>query len=93
VSEEEVPVPDRKLQIIQRGDTFTLKSQEEGKQELVIANDGDRGARGVRWWLMPLIFDLAGTLREQGCSDAQIRRAYESLLSGHDTDLTLDLPT
>ena len=82
----------RKIQIIQRDGRFTMQLLEEGRLESVLATDKDGAAVGHQWWLNPPVFDLAARLRELRCSDAQIRQAYESLLSGKDTDLTLDLP-
>ena len=83
---------DRKIQIIQQNDRFTMQLLELGRVKSVLATDRDGAVVAHRWWLNPIVFDLAATLREWRCSDAQVRQAYECLLSGNDTDLTLDLP-
>ena len=80
----------KQIQIIQQGGTFTMNLLEDGNFKAVLETDSGRPV-GIRWWLIPVVFDLTARLRECGCSDAQIRQAYESLLSGHDTNLTLDL--
>jgi len=64
---------------------------EDGRHS-VLANNESQADLNYRWWLNPMIFDLVEELRTYWCSDAQIRQAFESLLSGRDTHLEFDLP-
>ena len=80
----------RQIQIIQRNNTFTMNLLEDGQVKSTFETGS--GNLPLRWWLIPIIFNLTERLRDNGCSDAQIRQAYESLLSGHETHLELDLP-
>ena len=63
-----------------------------GIPSVVLATDRDSVPVGHRWWLDPTVFDLTQTLKEQNCSESQIRQVYESLLSGQDTHLVLEVP-
>jgi hypothetical protein len=83
---------DKKIAITQTGDRFTMELIEDGRRS-VLANNESHADLNYRWWLNPMIFDLAEELRTWDCSDAQIRQAYVSLLSGRDTHIELDLPT
>lgn len=81
----------KKIEMVQTGGRFTMNLVEDGVRS-VLASDQDGAVVGLSWWLNPTIFDLAAKLRTWKCSDAQIRQAYESLLSGRDTHLEFDLP-
>lgn len=81
---------DRKIEIIQTGGRFTMQRVEHGKT-YVLASDKDGAAVGHQWWLNPVVFNLAEEMKTWGCSDAQIRQALESLTSGKDTHLVLDV--
>ena len=82
---------DRKLEITQTGNRFTMELVEGGRRCLLFS-DKDGAAVNHQWWLNPAMLNLPGALKNWGCSDAQIRQALESLTSGQDTHLTLDLP-
>ena len=82
---------DRKIQIIQRNNTFTMNLLEDGQFKSTLETDSGNQLPS-QWWLNPIVFNLTERLRDAGCSDAQIRQAYDSLLSGHETHLELDLP-
>ena len=82
----------RKIEIVQNGNRFTLNMIEDGKQKSLLASDNAGAALDFSWWLDPTIFKLAEELKTWRCSDAQIREAYQSLLSGRDTHLELDIP-
>jgi hypothetical protein len=84
-------MPNKKIEIIQEGNRFTMQLI-EGERRSVLASDQTGAALDYSWWLNPIIFDLAQTLRDWNCSDAQIRQAYEHLLSGRPTHLKFDLP-
>lgn len=83
---------DKKLQIIQKDDHFTMQLLENGRLKSVLMTDQTGPKVGHRWWLNPIVFNLAAAMKEWQCNDSQIRQAYESLLSGKNTDLTFDLP-
>lgn len=63
----------------------------EGNRRSVLASDKDAAVVGHRWWLNPVVYNLPEELKIWGCSDAQIRQALESLTSGKDTNLVLDV--
>jgi hypothetical protein len=79
----------RTLQIIQQNNTFTMNLLEDGEFKGTLESGNQLT---FQWWLNPRVFNLEERLRDNGCSDAQIRQAYDSLLSGHETNLELDLP-
>jgi hypothetical protein len=83
-------MPGKKIKIIQQGNRFTMELI-EGDKISVLVSDHDGTALNYSWWLNPTIYNLAQNLKEYGCSDLQIREAYEDLLSGHDTHLELDI--
>ena len=83
---------ERKIEIVQSGRRFTMNMIEDGKQKSLLDSDKVGAALDYPWWLNPTIFNLAEELKTWKCSEAQIRQAYQSLLSGHDTHLELDIP-
>jgi hypothetical protein len=82
---------ERKIEIIQTGNRFTMQLIEDGRCS-VLFSDENGAAVGYAWWLNPTILDLARALRALKCSEAQIRQAYESLLPRRDTRLEFGLP-
>ena len=80
---------DTKIEIIQSGGRFTLQKVEDG-QTVVLLSDNDGARAGSQWWLDPAI-NITEHLKGCGCSDVQIRQVIDSLLSGKDTNLSLDV--
>lgn len=68
-----------------------MQHVKDGKTGVLLTDEGG-AVVGHQWWLNPLMLDLIKEMRTWRCSDRQIREAYESLLSGHDTDLESDVP-
>jgi hypothetical protein len=81
---------DTKIEIVQSGGRFTMQKVEDG-QTVVLLSDKDGARTGNQWWLHPAI-NITAHLRGCGCSDVQIGQVIDSLLSGKDTNLSLDVP-
>lgn len=88
---ERTDMAENKIRIIQTGGRFTMQHVKDGKIYILFGDEGG-AVVGHQWWLNPLMLDLLKEMRTWKCSDQQIREAYQSLLSGHDTDLEFDVP-